>query len=101
MYIHCTHKEELILQKIAGSAQKLDLPTYLIGGFLRDKILKRKTKDMDIVCVGDAITLAHEVAKEFHPKTTVNYFKKIGTAQIKIVTKEIKNSLKVLPLGED
>jgi len=90
MYIHCTAKELLILKTIAGSAEKLNLPAYLIGGFVRDKILRRKTKDMDIVCVGDAIALAHEVAKEFHPKPTVNYFKNFGTAQIKTDEFEIE-----------
>jgi poly(A) polymerase len=90
MYIHCTTKELLILKTIAGSAEKLNLPAYLIGGFVRDKILRRKTKDMDIVCVGDAIALAHEVAKEFHPKPTVNYFKNFGTAQIKTDEFEIE-----------
>jgi len=100
MYIHCTHKEELILKTIAASAEKLNLPTYLIGGFVRDKILKRKTEDMDIVCIGDAIALAHEVAKEFHPRPTVNYFKNFGTAHIKITGSESKSSSKVPIQGD-
>ena len=90
MYIHCTNKELSILKTIASSAERLNMPAYLIGGFVRDKVLGRKTKDMDIVCVGDAIALAHEVANEFHPKPTVNYFKNFGTAQIKTDDLEIE-----------
>jgi poly(A) polymerase len=90
MQINCSDKELSILNKIAHAAQKLHMPCYLIGGFVRDKIIGRKTKDMDIVCVGDAIELAHEVVKEFHPKPTVNYFKNFGTAQIKLDAFEIE-----------
>lgn len=90
MYIDCSQKELFILKKIAHSAEKLGLPCYLIGGFVRDKILGRKTKDMDIVCIGDAIELAHETAKQFHPSPTVNFFKNFGTAQIKLDDLEIE-----------
>ncbi len=84
MYINCTDKELFILEKIALAAEKLYVPCYLIGGFVRDKILGRNTKDMDIVCVGDGITLAHEVAALFNPPPEVAFFKNFGTAQIKI-----------------
>jgi len=55
MYIKCDDKELEILQKIALSAEELGVPCYLIGGFVRDKILERSTKDMDMVCVGNGI----------------------------------------------
>ena len=60
------------------------MPCYLIGGFVRDKIIGRPTKDADIVCLGDGIELAHQVADRFNPKPIVAYFKNFGTAQIKI-----------------
>ena len=84
MYINCSNTELDILKKIANAAQKLGVPCYLIGGFVRDKILDRPTKDMDIVCVGDGIELASEVARQFIPKPEVQFFKTFGTAQIKI-----------------
>src|SRR5271154_3682061 len=90
MQINCSDKELSILNKIAHAAQKLNMPCYLIGGFVRDKIIGRKTKDMDIVCAGDAIELAHEVVKEFTHKPTVSYFKNFGTAQIRIDDFEIE-----------
>ena len=89
MYINCNDKELEILQKIALSAAELGLPCYLIGGFVRDKILGRNTKDMDIVCVGDGIMLAAKVAEKFNPKPEVHFFKNFGTAQIKIGNRQL------------
>ena len=90
MDINCSEKELLILQKIADAAAKLGLPCYLIGGFVRDKIMNRQTKDIDIVCVGDGIALAQEAAKEFFPVPTVSFFRNFGTAQIRINDLEIE-----------
>ncbi len=77
-------QEAAILKKIADAAKTLQQPAWLIGGFVRDKIIGRPTKDADIVCLGDGIALAHEVAKKFQPIPRVVYFKNFGTAQIKI-----------------
>lgn len=82
--------EEALFRKIAAAAAKLQVPAYAIGGFVRDKILDRKTKDIDIVCVGDGIALAHEVAALFKPKPRVNFFKNYGTAQIKLPEIELE-----------
>jgi len=84
MYIHCTDKELAIFNKIAAAAQKLHLPCYVIGGFVRDKIIGRNTKDIDVVCIGDGIGLAHAVAQQFAHQPAVNYFKNFGTAQFNI-----------------
>ena len=90
MDIKCTDKELEILKKISDAAATLQLPSYLIGGFVRDKIIGRPTKDMDIVCLGDGIALAEEVSKKFSPKPEVNFFKNFGTAQIKTEGWEIE-----------
>jgi poly(A) polymerase len=90
MDIVCTDKEALIFQQIGKAAAALNMPCYLIGGFVRDKIIGRPTKDIDIVCIGDGITLAHKVAESFHPKPYVSFFKNFGTAQIKIEDLEIE-----------
>ena len=84
MEINCTEKELFLLKKVASAAEALGVETYLIGGFVRDKILGRDTRDADIVCVGDGIELAKEVAKQFNPVPSVDYFKNFGTAHIRI-----------------
>jgi putative nucleotidyltransferase with HDIG domain len=90
MDINCTDKELFVFKKIANAAKDLRMPCYLIGGFVRDKLLGRRTKDADIVCVGDGIQLAHAVADLFNPRPSVSFFKTFGTAQIKIDDLEIE-----------
>lgn len=70
-----------ILQTIGSVADDYSLETYVIGGFVRDLFLKRTSKDIDIVCIGDGITLAQAVAKRLHGReTAIQYFKNFGTA---------------------
>ena len=83
MDIRCSDRELKILRTIADAAAALNMPCYLIGGFVRDKLLGRPTKDADIVCIGDGPKLAEEVSKEFTPRPRVNFFKTYGTAHIK------------------
>ena len=90
MDIYCTDRELFIFKKISHVASELNLPCYLIGGFVRDKIIGRATKDADIVCLGDGIALAHKVAERFNPTPTVAFFKNFGTAQIKLGDVEIE-----------
>ena len=61
------------------------MPCYLIGGFVRDKILERPTKDADFVCVGDGMLLATEAAKHFKPAPKLSLFKTYGTAHFRTV----------------
>ena len=84
MDIHCTDKELFILKKVAAAAQEMDMPCYLIGGFVRDKIMNRPTKDADFVCVGDGLKLAKKASEKFYPVPQVNYFKNFGTAHFKL-----------------
>ncbi|HEY4149509.1 MAG TPA: HD domain-containing protein [Chitinophagaceae bacterium] len=90
MDIQCTDRELFIFNKIADAAAELGLPCYIIGGFVRDKLIGRKTKDADIVCVGDGIALAHAVARRFSPMPPVAFFKTFGTAQVKLDDLEIE-----------
>lgn len=90
MQIPLTEREAFICRQIAEAAAALQMPAYLIGGFVRDKLIGRNTKDADIVCLGDGIALAHAVADRFHPRPHVSYFKNFGTAQIKLPDLEIE-----------
>lgn len=84
MEISCTERDLFIIKKVAKAVTNLDMETYLIGGFVRDKLLGRETKDADFVCVGDAIALAGEVARQFNPVPQVDFFKNFGTAHIRL-----------------
>ena len=91
MDITCTDEELSVFKKIAHAAEQIKVPVYIIGGFVRDKILNRPTKDADIVCLGDGIELAKKSAQHFSPIPEVNIFKNFGTAQIKIYPNQISN----------
>ncbi len=82
--------EEQLFALLAKAAEKCATPAYVIGGFVRDKLLNRPTKDIDVLCIGDGIELAQETAKLFNPKPKVNFFKTFGTAQIKVKDLEIE-----------
>lgn len=84
MDFQCSKKEWNVLKTIGQAADRMELPCYAIGGFVRDTLLGRPTKDVDVVCVGDAIALAHEVASRLPGASQVHYFKTFGTAQIKL-----------------
>jgi poly(A) polymerase len=84
MEISCSEIELLLFERIADAASRIQTEVYVIGGFVRDKIIGRPTSDADIVCVGNAIDLANEVAAYYNPKPTVAFFKNFGTAHFKI-----------------
>lgn len=90
MQIPCTDKELFIFKKVAAVAAETNTPAYVIGGFVRDKIIDRPTKDIDIVCIGNGIDFAEKVANKFKPKPQITIFKTFGTAQIKLLDIEIE-----------
>jgi tRNA nucleotidyltransferase/poly(A) polymerase len=71
-----------IFETVASVAESVELETYAVGGYVRDLILQRPSKDIDFVCVGSGIQLAEAVASALGPDVRVNVFKNFGTAQI-------------------
>ena len=76
------------LNTIKEIVQQENVRAYIIGGFVRDLILQRPSKDIDIVVEGSGINIAQKVAKAL--KTQVNIFKNFGTAMIKTPEVEIE-----------
>jgi len=68
-----------VFKKIAEAATLINTDAYVIGGFVRDLILDRPSKDLDIVTSGDGIELASKVAELLKIKK-VSVFKTFGTA---------------------
>ncbi|MCR9264670.1 MAG: CCA tRNA nucleotidyltransferase [Flavobacteriaceae bacterium] len=73
-----------IFQLIGEASDELGVDSYVIGGYVRDYFLNRKTpKDIDIVAVGSGIQLAKAVAKKLKGRPDISVFKNFGTAMIK------------------
>jgi len=82
--------DDLIFRILADIAKKQHLPVFIIGGYVRDLLLKRPSKDIDIVCVGSGIALAKEVAARINKKKSISYYKNFGTASIKFEDWELE-----------
>jgi poly(A) polymerase len=72
-----------IFDIIAGVVKREGLEAYVVGGYVRDALLGRKSKDIDIVVVGSGIDLAHKVSAATGKKNKVNYFENFGTAMLR------------------
>ena len=72
-----------VFKVIAEASEELGLETYVVGGYVRDRLLNRNnSKDLDFVTVGSGIALAKKVAKKIG-KSRIPIFKNFGTAQVK------------------
>lgn len=75
--------EQKILSIISECGKEMNIKVFAIGGYIRDKLIGRTSKDVDIVCLGDAIQLAEKVADRFKPRPNVNFYSRFGTAMIR------------------
>ena len=76
--------ENPVFNTVSQATSNLGLESYVIGGFVRDYIMKRGTaKDIDIVAIGSGIKLAQEVSNLLPGKPKVSVFKTYGTAMLK------------------
>ncbi len=83
--------EELkLIRSIARIAQQEETEAYVIGGFVRDKLLGRSTKDMDLVCLGDGVAFAQKLHKGLRGAEAFKVFKNFGTAYIKLPQCELE-----------
>lgn len=71
-----------IFRIVGRTADKAGVQAFVVGGYVRDLLLKRGSKDIDFVCVGSGIELAEKVAAALGPRVNVNVYKNFGTAQI-------------------
>jgi len=75
--------DKKIFHLIGSVADEMGIECYLIGGFVRDLLLQRESKDIDVVVVGDGVEFASAVAKKLGKGTNISVFKTYGTAQVK------------------
>ena len=90
MIINIQPYEREIFKLIGETASQMGFNSYVIGGFVRDRLLARNSKDIDIVCVGDGITLAEQVSYKLRPIPRIVVYKRFGTAMLKYKDLEIE-----------
>src|SRR5512136_2350428 len=69
-----------ILQRIAEIATRLEMSLYIVGGPVRDCLLRRAVTDLDLTTEGDALTLARLAAHELGGAW--KKFERFGTAKL-------------------
>jgi len=72
--------EKRVVDAVALAGSKLSIKTYVVGGFVRDKLIARPSKDIDFVCIGDGIQLAEKTAQILCHEGKVHIYKSYGTA---------------------
>jgi len=72
-----------VFQSISAVSARLNIPAYVIGGYVRDIILKRPSDDIDIMVLGSGIDFATSLAGELGEDIPVKFFRNFGTAQVK------------------
>ncbi|MES2419576.1 MAG: HD domain-containing protein [Bacteroidota bacterium] len=75
------HLQNPIFKILAALAAQTNTEIYVIGGFVRDALLVRSSKDIDILVVGNGIAFAESLGNRL--KTKVAVFKNFGTAMLK------------------
>ncbi|MBQ9293825.1 MAG: HD domain-containing protein [Bacteroidaceae bacterium] len=85
-------EEASLLHRIGEKADELGLECYVVGGYVRDIILERPSKDIDVLVVGEGggIRLAKALAKELGRDAHVSIFRNFGTAQLKWHGQEVE-----------
>ena len=79
-----------VFDLLRNAVAELDVRAFVIGGYVRDVILGRECKDIDVVVEGSGIDLAKKVASKLGKGTHVNIFKNFGTAMIHLEDIELE-----------
>jgi poly(A) polymerase len=87
MIVPLDHKIFRVISEIVTENQ---LQCYVIGGYVRDLLLQRQSKDIDIVVVGSGIDLAKTLSKHLGRKGRVSIYRNFGTAMLKYDDMELE-----------
>jgi putative nucleotidyltransferase with HDIG domain len=90
MIFNIQSHERKVFELIAQCAEGLGVRAYVVGGYVRDRLLGRASKDMDIVCVGSGIQLAEAVASKLYPRPKIVVYQRFGTAMLRHEDLEIE-----------
>lgn len=74
--------DEPVFQQLHAFAQAKESECYVVGGYVRDLLLGRPNKDIDILVIGGGIHFAREFASSLKGNPNVTVFKNYGTARL-------------------
>ena len=85
------HLSHPVFKLVGEVADEMQRECYVVGGYVRDIFLERKSKDIDFVTVGSGIEVAENVARKIgRKKSHLAVFKTYGTAQVKAMGVELE-----------
>ncbi|MEJ6979573.1 HD domain-containing protein [Pedobacter sp. P351] len=82
------HLQHPVFKKLGALADQTNTEVFVIGGFVRDIFLKRPSKDIDILVIGNGIKFAEAASVAL--KSQVSVFKNFGTAMLRYKDLEIE-----------
>lgn len=71
-----------LFRLIGSVADEMEIEAFLIGGYVRDLLLNRPTKDIDIMVIGSGVNFAQAVSQRLKGQKTVQIFHNFGTAMV-------------------
>lgn len=84
MNVDITAEERSLFEVVRSVADQMHQEVYVVGGFVRDRILGYDSKDIDFVTVGDGTALAEKVSAVLGKEATgLSVFKNFGTAMFR------------------
>ena len=73
-----------VFHLIGDTADELGVECYVVGGYVRDIFLERRSNDIDVVVVGSGIAVAEALKKRLGKRAHLSVFRNFGTAQVKV-----------------
>ena len=89
-FAHSEYLKHPVFKVVTEVVGEEGLQAFVIGGYVRDLLIGRPSKDIDIVVLGNGIDLARKVAARIDKKIPVNVFKNFGTAMFRYGADEIE-----------
>ena len=81
-----------IFESISAISQQMQIKSFIVGGYVRDLLINRDSKDIDIVVLGEGINFAEKVAEKLGNNTSVKIFKNFGTVMLKFNDLDIERN---------
>jgi len=89
-------RERIILNAIGELADQVNVPTYVVGGYVRDLLLRRESKDVDLVITkGDVFEFTEKLVGYIREKlgysiSKISRFPRYGTVQFKVLDVDVE-----------